>query len=385
LSDIPGDITIPNHVGKPEPLQRLEPHKSVLALGIMFNPMGSMTEEVQYLRSKAEKWAEQVRSGFLKKHEAWYSINLCIMKSIEYPLLATTMSKSQIDYVLAPILRVGLPKMGVCRNISRKLVFSNFKFQGLGMVHPFVLQGLRKLMLMVEQTSSLPLLQHVKQTSWAMTRIESGAGPQFLQQPYSKYNSFITLGWITTIWEFVSRYQIKLQNNTRPLKRRSKDEYIMHLIVQGNYKPYELRWFNACRLYLQVELLSDLFNAQGTRVKDHIWQGRKVQHSRYTIQWPNQPRPTNAVWSVWRIMLQKCLLLDDAGIIKPIGGVVHHSIIYFKIRIIGAGSLMPHRIGYLNLTLTIFSSGLFSYRVEPQEGILRDLAIGFHTMKLHLL
>jgi hypothetical protein len=171
MDKAPGDIKVTNPTGLSECIKRLEPHESVSALGIMFTPNGSMKCEVAYIRKKAEKWTEQVCCGFLKKHEAWYSINLCIMKSIEYPLLATTMSKCNIDFILAPILSAGLPKMGVCRNISRKLVFSTFKYQGLGLVHPFILQGLRKLLLMVEQNDSLPLLYHLKHTSWAMTRI----------------------------------------------------------------------------------------------------------------------------------------------------------------------------------------------------------------------
>jgi hypothetical protein len=91
------------------------------------------------------------------------------------------------------------------------------------------------------------------------------------------------------------------------------DEYIMKLIVLGKYKPEELRVFNACRLYLQVELLSDILNAQGTKVKEHVWQGQRVNHSRYTTLWPKQPRPTNSCWHKWRCMLQKSLNLTGTG------------------------------------------------------------------------
>jgi Reverse transcriptase (RNA-dependent DNA polymerase) len=126
-SDVPGDVSIPNHAGQVERRIRHDPHKSVLALGIMFAPNGSMAGEVQYLREKAEKWAEKIRCSFLKRHEAWYAINVSIMKSVEYPLLATTMTKKQLDYVVSPILKAGLPKAGVCRTIARELVFSSIK------------------------------------------------------------------------------------------------------------------------------------------------------------------------------------------------------------------------------------------------------------------
>jgi hypothetical protein len=87
----------------------------------------------------------------------------------------------------------------------------------------------------------------------------------------------------------------------------------MKVIVLGNYRQEELRLFNACRIYLQVEVVSDLLNAQGTKIIEHVWQGQRVNHSRYTMLWPKQPRPTNSCWQVWKRMLQKSLNLNNSG------------------------------------------------------------------------
>jgi hypothetical protein len=54
------------------------------------------------------------------------------------------MTKKQMDYILAPILEVGLPKSGICRNISRAVTFASPKYLGLGIKHPFITQGIKK-------------------------------------------------------------------------------------------------------------------------------------------------------------------------------------------------------------------------------------------------
>jgi hypothetical protein len=60
----PGNLqTTRGAPGNMEQLTRLECNESALALGIQFNLSGLM--ETEYLRSKAIKWAAQMRSGHL--------------------------------------------------------------------------------------------------------------------------------------------------------------------------------------------------------------------------------------------------------------------------------------------------------------------------------
>jgi hypothetical protein len=78
-----------------------------------------------------------------------------IRKTIEYPLLSTTMTKKELDQVVAPILKIGLPRSGICRTISRKLVYSTTKYQGFGLIHPFITQGIKKLLQLFDYSSPL--------------------------------------------------------------------------------------------------------------------------------------------------------------------------------------------------------------------------------------
>jgi Reverse transcriptase (RNA-dependent DNA polymerase) len=138
-TDSPGDITIRSDDGIPITIQRLEPTESVLSLGLQFSPSGDMGDELEYLITKGTRWADQVRSGGLNRAEAWYMLTSVVMKTIEFPLLATTFSKKQLDQVMQPILKVGLPKAGICRNMGRDAIYSSKKFLGFGINHPYTI------------------------------------------------------------------------------------------------------------------------------------------------------------------------------------------------------------------------------------------------------
>ena len=79
---------------------------------------GNNMEETQYLRQKAANFADCVRTGSLSRQDAtYYALHRTIMKTLEYPMVATTMDKLQWDYIMAPILQATLPRMGYVRNL----------------------------------------------------------------------------------------------------------------------------------------------------------------------------------------------------------------------------------------------------------------------------
>lgn len=81
------------------------------ALGIMFSPAGNNAAQVEAMLAKAEKWANRIKHSGIQRSDVWYSIN-----PLEYPLLATTLTKKEIYHIMSPISEVGLPISGICRN-----------------------------------------------------------------------------------------------------------------------------------------------------------------------------------------------------------------------------------------------------------------------------
>jgi hypothetical protein len=208
-----------------------------------------------------------VRGNHVQPNVDW--VKHMIWKSIEYPLLATLLSKSELDRIISPILCTGLPRSGIMRNISRDLVFAKECHQGLGIIHPFVTQGLRKLSAWFDCSSTLTT--SLITCAWESCTTQCGLGKNFLCEPYKPIGAMIDRCWISTLWEFLDEHQITLETDSPDPTRFHGDGYLMKL-VHGLSKS-ELRTFNYCRIYLRVELLSDIITADGKQVRRNVWAG----------------------------------------------------------------------------------------------------------------
>ena len=94
------------------------------------------------MRHVAEAWYEKVRVGHLSRTDAWLALHSTVLKTLEYPLLALTLSEVDCNKIMAPILTGGLPKMGVSRSMARSLVYAPLKYQGLELHNLYTMQGL---------------------------------------------------------------------------------------------------------------------------------------------------------------------------------------------------------------------------------------------------
>ena len=103
--EIPGNITIRDVDGYSRvTLERLEPHEGKETLGVILAMDGNNVDEVKKLRAKAEEFADCIRTGSISREDAWLAVNSTIMKTLEYPMIAITLSKKQWDYIMSPIL-----------------------------------------------------------------------------------------------------------------------------------------------------------------------------------------------------------------------------------------------------------------------------------------
>jgi hypothetical protein len=208
----------------------------------MFTPSGDTTDETTYLIEKGNKWSDRVRSSNLSRDEVWYSLNHVIMKTIEYPLLSKTMTKKELDQVVAPILQIGLPRSGICRTISRELVYSSTKYQGLGLIHPFITQGIKKLLQLFD--SSSPLSAGLISVAYHTTMIEAMLGSKFWEYPYEIMRNIVGRTWISTLWEFLDINAITLRHKVAGEDCVETDAYIMAKAIQ--HRVSDIHIFNLC-------------------------------------------------------------------------------------------------------------------------------------------
>ena len=101
--EMPGDIHIRNSDGARVMLTQLEPSEARETLGIMIAMDGNCIDEIQHLREKAEEFTDQLRTGFIRKNDAWYALTATITKTLKYPMPATTILEEEWEHIFRPI------------------------------------------------------------------------------------------------------------------------------------------------------------------------------------------------------------------------------------------------------------------------------------------
>lgn len=117
-SEFPGDIEFPGPEGNIVKLRKLEPGHSERTLGVRTAPDGNWRAQAEYLTTRARQWADEVKSGQLPRTLVWQDMTTTIMKTLEYPLVATYLGKPALDKIMTILKKTGLPASGVSQTLS---------------------------------------------------------------------------------------------------------------------------------------------------------------------------------------------------------------------------------------------------------------------------
>ena len=90
----------------------------------------------------------------------------------------------------------------------------------------------------------------------------------------------IEKGWLQDLWLSTELYNITLQGSyVTPVANRVNDYALMEKLIQLDiYTDEDIQSINRCRIYLQVQNLSEITNGHGTQIsycaKSPIMNGR---------------------------------------------------------------------------------------------------------------
>ena len=131
------DLIVRNKDGIYESLKYLTCNLAREMLGIYLAPNGKETKQIEVMRAKATEWGMYMSEGALRDFEAWNALNTTIMKTLEYPLVATTLSRKEVKHVLAPALSAGLQTLGFGKSFPPKILYAPMSIQGMGVTNLF--------------------------------------------------------------------------------------------------------------------------------------------------------------------------------------------------------------------------------------------------------
>ena len=187
--------------------------------------------------------------------------------------------------------------------------------QGMGIPDPFVTQGLRKLFELLHEPNLANPATSFLSAALSSLATFTGLGPNFLMYPPTKRMlGMIENSLCRSLWEFLHTYGIKLRKLVHIHKQFEHDEIIMERIYASSLSTSDLRTFNYCRIFLQVNRISEIISMDGKGIRRHIWEGQRCPHVIETTRWFNQPCPSKTAWNKFRNILSKIYNTNQDGI-----------------------------------------------------------------------
>ena len=242
------------------------------------------------------------------------------MKTLEYPLLALTLSEAECGSIMAPVLSGGLPNIGVCRSMARSLVYAPLKYQGLDIHKLYTTQGIEHVTALLDHMWMETTTGKLLRNSIEYTKVELGLRGCIFNQDYKLYGHLGVDTWIKHLWKFMYDSGIHIEDDTKDFQFvRENDSTLSGRFAQA-YKAKAItksEWTkaNKCRMYLKVFTVGDVASGDGTLIDEGIRKGQQQECRARNIDWPHQGKPKKTDWYAWSKVL-KASLLNTTGFLN---------------------------------------------------------------------
>jgi len=222
-------------------IPRKEVHQEERILGVFLAPKSSGETQTKVLRDKVAAWVAKIRQSKMSPGTAWAAMATRIVKSIEWPLVACTLSEKQLRYVISPLIRWGLRSIGVNARLNRDILFGSNKLLGLGFRCPFTSMGIARLQHLVSHCHKKELTGDLLRVSLQCLQLETGLPGNLFDWDHQDWAKIVTKTWMSETWRFASIKKIGVKSCGPELcPRRQNDQALMPSFLAAGYKKGQL-------------------------------------------------------------------------------------------------------------------------------------------------
>ena len=299
-------------------LPNLPPSTAKQMLGVFLSPDGDESTQLAYLSEKAQKWMEFIRVGGLDWTSCWIALKTTIWKSLEYPLPATTFTKDELSSITGPLYKTVLPRCGYASSFPRDVLHGPKELQGLGLDNLYDKQYIRHVKDILDYCHRNSTSDEILRLAIESAKLEAGIGGPLFQSQYKVDYFNTTNSWVAATHNYCIENRISFDEKCGNLhKRRHRDHFIMESAMAYGLDKSTLLAVNRCRLYLQVNLLSDISTGDGRRLSGSSLRGVRIKCNSYN--WPDQQLPNKQDWNSWRRVLHALFAPTSTILTKPLG------------------------------------------------------------------
>jgi hypothetical protein len=181
----------------------------------------------------------------LKDHEAHTALNITIMKKLDYPLVAVTLTRKQCEKIMSLLFATSLPKAGYNSNFPRKALHGPLSLMGGGLHHIHTIMVAKHVQeMMTEAPQDSPTGKLIRtsagkliRTSIEQAKLELGLEGRLVDHDFKMVGHSLTECWIKTVWKEMAEYGICLVERTTSLQPDCEgDKMLMEAFMQNGYK-----------------------------------------------------------------------------------------------------------------------------------------------------
>lgn len=313
-NDLPGSIQLDDDDGQLVDLKRIEPTVGVKSLGVISTATVNEEKQLERMHGFIKAWTAALNVGKLPPHMNLQAMNTRIIRTLLYPLPATSLTQQECINIESALYRESLPKCDMSSKLPLAVRYCSTRYMGLGLTRFEIMQGLYHLGEFIENYHSESLM--AQQIIIQCELIQTILGTQTWCFDYSAsiYSHLIDKCWIKTLWEFVSTNLITIQAPHPAINLpRQNDVFLMEAFVEYGCNELTLRRLNNCRMCLQVITLSDIVDAAGRKVLKSYLEGHSQRDRLSKHKWPKQPRPCQRDWKLWSRTISTIFLHRDGN------------------------------------------------------------------------
>ena len=308
ITETPGDLTLLNKDQTSRTtITRYEVGHAEETLGVFLAMDGNNQRQIEELKKKSKEFGDQVRVSNTTPSAVWYTYSSSFLKSLEYPMSATTISKKEWDQILQPAIQWVLPKIGLARNTPRDMLYSPLATQGFGALHPWHKQEITHIMDFLDETTNNSLTGKLMQATVEQLRMEVGSNLSFMEMDYLLYEKLATESHIKLLWRYCNLFEIGLPTpqNAIPLLRQ-EDSLLIDDFIRCGIKGKDLERANQCRLWLRAFSAADIATCDGRSISQNALNGVRSNGIRI-CDWPRRPPELSSThWAAWKSALIRC-------------------------------------------------------------------------------
>ena len=231
------------------------------------------------MTEKAEEWARAIARSSLTRSDTILGAKTSLYPSITYGLMVTILRQKQSKEIFKPIRKGVLGKTGFAKTMPEEIVHGPETYGGIGLKDIYSLQGIAHIKAFLDEAGTNSPTRRLMDILVEGHTLEVGRQGSIFQYPYNQIKQHLTNSWMKHTLEFTDLYGFKIQGQTPTLRTwREHDSMLMDALerTQGvHISSEEKQAFQRCRLYLQVNTISNITNGQGTNLLEAAWECKR--------------------------------------------------------------------------------------------------------------